>query len=182
VLHGELVTLREVRRDDLPVLIGISAAPDGHALVQTGPWVPVTLARAQGDFDRRQERDDDPDTVRFAIQRRDDPAGRCLGYALVWGIDTHNRTAHLGLALTAQSRGKGLGRDAVRVLCRYAFDVRDLHRVSLETLTTNAAMRSGALACGFVEEGTLRESAWVMGRRVDEVVYGLLATQWRAAP
>jgi len=182
VLHGELVTLRELRRDDLPVLLGVVADPDGYALVNTGPWVPVTLARRQAEFDRRQERDDDPDAVRFAIQRRDDPAGRCLGSALVWGIDVHNRTAHLGLSLTAQSRGKGLGRDTVRVLCRYAFEVRGLHRVSLETLGTNTAMRSAALACGFVEEGTLREAAWVMGRRVDEVVYGLLDAQWRAAP
>ena len=67
------------------------------------------------------------------------------------------------------------------MLCRYAFDVHGLHRVSLETLATNTAMRTAALACGFVEEGTLREAAWVMGHRVDEVVYGLLATQWRAA-
>jgi len=181
VLHGELVSLRDLRRDDLPVLHAVVGDPDAHALVNTGPWVPTTLARRQAEFDRRQERDDDPDAVRFAIQRRDDPAGRCLGSAMVWGIDVHDRTAHLGLSLTAQSRGKGLGRDTVRVLCRYAFDVHGLHRVSLETLATNAAMRSAALACGFVEEGTLREAAWVMGRRVDEVVYGLLATQWRAA-
>jgi RimJ/RimL family protein N-acetyltransferase len=30
-----------------------------------------------------------------------------------------------------------------------------------------------------VEEGRLRSAAWHLGHRVDEVIYGLLADEWR---
>ena len=182
MLHGDVVTLRDLRREDLPALhAAVDTDPATFSLVQQGPWRPTSLARRQADFDRALSERPDERTVVFAVQRRDDSAGRCVGSALLWGIDEHQRTAHLGLSLVAQARGKGLGRDVVRVLCRYAFDVRSLHRLSLETLATNEAMRATAYSCGFEEEGTLRENAWVLGRRVDEVVFGLLAPQWRAA-
>ncbi len=183
MLHGELVSLRELRRDDLPVLhAAVDSDPDVHAVTEFSPWRPVTLAQRQADFDRALANPPDPRAVGFAVQRRDDQAGRCVGSALLWGIDPHQRTAHLGVTLTAQARGKGLGRDAVRVLCRYGFQVRGLHRLGLETLATNEAMLAAARSCGFQQEGVLREAAWVMGQRVDEVVFGLLASQWRDAP
>ena len=65
------------------------------------------------------------------------------------------------------------------MICRYGFEIRGLERLSLETLSVNAAMQATALACGFVEEGRLRSAAWHLGRRVDEVVSGLLADEWR---
>jgi RimJ/RimL family protein N-acetyltransferase len=182
VLHGDLVSLRELRRDDLPVLhAAVDSDPEVHAVTELSPWRPVTLAQRQVEFDRALGNPPDQRSVGFAVQRRDDQAGRCIGSALLWRIDPHQRTASLGITLTSQARGKGLGRDAVRVLCRYGFDVRGLHRLSLETLATNEAMLATARACGFSQEGVLRENAWVMGRRVDEVLFGLLEPQWRAA-
>jgi RimJ/RimL family protein N-acetyltransferase len=65
------------------------------------------------------------------------------------------------------------------VLCHYAFVVRNLHRVGIETLATNQAMRKAAVRAGFVEEGLVREAAFVLGERVDEVTYGLLRSEWR---
>jgi RimJ/RimL family protein N-acetyltransferase len=181
VLHGELVSLRELRREDLPVLhAGEDSDPALHVLVQQRPWRPVTLAHRQAEFDKALGEPPPDGVVRFAVQRRDDGAGRCIGSALLWDIDSHLRTAHVGVGLTSQARGKGLGRDTVRVLCQYAFDVRGLYRVGLETLATNTAMRAAAVACGFQEEGVLRENAWVLGRREDEVLYGLLEPEWRA--
>src|SRR6266513_2327502 len=60
------------------------------------------------------------------------------GDALLWGIDLHNRMAHIGLGLRPAFRGRGLGTDVVRALCEYGFSVRGLHRLQIETLATNA--------------------------------------------
>src|SRR4029077_14656669 len=62
------------------------------------------------------------------------------GEPLLWGIDTHNRTAHVGISLRPAFRNRGLGTDVLRVLCGYGFAVRGLHRLQLETLADNTAM------------------------------------------
>ena len=100
------------------------------------------------------------------------------GDAVLWGIDLHNRNAHIGLGLRPALR-RGLGRDIVRTLCDYAFSTRGLHRVGLETLADNTAMIGAAEALGFVREGLLRQAGWVNGGFLDEVVFGLLADEWR---
>jgi RimJ/RimL family protein N-acetyltransferase len=85
------------------------------------------------------------------------------------------------VALASEARGQGLGTDVVRVLCEYAFRVRDLHRLALETLASNEPMMRAARTVGFREEHRLREAAYVLGNRVDEVVFGLLRWEWHAA-
>ena len=107
--------------------------------------------------------------------------GHLAGEALLWDIDLHNRTAHIGISLLPAFRGRRLGTDVVRVLCRYGFAIRGLHRLQAETLTDNAAMIAAAGAAGFTREGTLRRSSWVNGEFVDEVILGLLATEWSRA-
>jgi RimJ/RimL family protein N-acetyltransferase len=182
VLVGQVAALREKHRADVSVLhAAFGTDPLVHAVVDATPWLPRTVEAVQARYDKQLAEDGDPTTVGFVVQSATDAAGRCLGWATVWGIDLQQRTAHLGVSLIPAARGRGLGRDAVRLMCRYAFDVRDLHRVGIETLATNEPMRRAALSAGFIEEGTLRENAFVMGERVDEVVYGLLAHRWRAS-
>jgi RimJ/RimL family protein N-acetyltransferase len=111
------------------------------------------------------------------VQLADD---ELAGEALLWGIDLHNRTAHIGISLRPAFRGRGLGTDVVRVLCHDGLVVRGLHRLQVETLADNAAMIRAATQAGFVPEGTLRRAAWVNGNFADEVVLGLLATEWDA--
>jgi RimJ/RimL family protein N-acetyltransferase len=107
--------------------------------------------------------------------------GELAGEALLWNIDLHNRAAHIGISLLPAFRGRGLGADVVRVLCRYGFAIRGLHRLQAETLADNDAMIHAAGRAGFRREGTLRRSAWVSGDFADEVMLGLLATEWKAS-
>ncbi len=70
-------------------------------------------------------------------------------------------------------RRHGYGSDVVRVLCRSGFDVLGLHRPQIDTLVTNTAKRAAAIHTGFIHEGTRQDAAWVQGRFVDGLVYGL---------
>lgn len=101
-----------------------------------------------------------------------------VGEALLWGIDTHSRTAHIGISLRPAFRGRGLGVDVLQALCEYGFTVRGLQRLQIETLTDNAPMIAAATRVGFTREGTLRHSAWVYGAYADEAILGLLADEW----
>ena len=183
MLHGRLVTLREIRRSDLAVIHReLDSDPFTASLSRVEPWRPVSLARLEAEFDRRRGEPQAPEHVRFAVQLRGDEAGELVGTCGLWQIDEHNGTAHIGLGLVPSVRGRGLSTDVVRVVCHYAFVVRNLHRVGIETLATNAPMRAAALRAGFVEEGRVREGAYVFGERVDDVTYGLLRSEWRPEP
>ena len=107
-------------------------------------------------------------------------AGSALvGEALLWGIDLHNRSAHVGIALLPSFRGQGLSVEVLHLVCRYAFVVRGLHRLQMETLVDNESMLAAAGRLGFEREGVLRGAAWTNGHFTDVAVLGLLASDWR---
>ncbi|MFI6316884.1 GNAT family N-acetyltransferase [Nonomuraea sp. NPDC050556] len=138
------------------------------------PWRPIT----PGTKDSRLVTDDtEQGYVPFSVVELE--GGTLVGTATLWGIDTHNRSAHIGLGLLPSCRGKGYGTDAVAVLTYYGFAVRGLQRLQIETLSDNHAMLRSAERNGFVREGVLRSSSWVLGRFMDEVLLGLLVQDWK---
>nr|WP_231135041.1 GNAT family protein [Motilibacter deserti] len=181
-MTGARAVLRELRRDDVALRhAAVAGDPELHAVTDVTPWRPQPLERALAAYDKQLAEEPDRKVAWFAVARRDDPELACVGDAGLWGIDEHQRTAHLGITVFPAARGQGLGTDVVRLLCAYAFRDRGLHRLQAETLASNTGMRRAALASGFTEEGRLRESAYVLGDRVDEVLFGLLRAEWLAA-
>ncbi|RLL69859.1 GNAT family protein [Streptomyces sp. Z26] len=174
MLKGERIGLRARHEEDVPVLrTELYDDVVNSARAEGGPWLPM----APGSKDPRLVADEtDSRCVRFSVVEL--AGGTLIGTATVWGIDTHHRSAHLGLGLLPAARGQGYGTDVVAALCRYGFTVRGFHRLQVETLTDNAAMLRAAERNGFVREGVLRASAWVLGGFLDEVVLGLLARDW----
>jgi RimJ/RimL family protein N-acetyltransferase len=143
------------------------------------PWRPVAPGSADSPYRRQGPRDDHSETVMFSAVEL--ATGELTGEALLWAIDLHNRNAHIGISLRPAFRGKHLGTDIVRVLCRYGFAVRGLHRLQVDTLADNDAMIGAATRAGFVLEGTLRQYVWVNGSFADGVILSQLATEWPPA-
>ncbi|MEV7302059.1 GNAT family N-acetyltransferase [Streptomyces clavifer] len=178
MLKGGKVGLRARHEDDIPILreelyndVVNSARAGGR------PWRPIK----PGSKDPRLVGDDTADGyVPFSVVELH--GGALVGTAVLSNIDTHNRSAHIGLQLLPSFRGRGYGTDVVAVLCHYGFVVRGLQRLQIDTLSDNAAMLGSAERNGFVREGVLRSSAWVMGEFLDEVLLGLLAQDWKPGP
>ena len=177
MLHGRRIDLRARAEADVEVLhadlyddVAGFARADGRA------WRP----HPHGVNSPFAPKEPSWDVADFTVVLRD--GGDVLGRALLWGIDRHNRVAHIGLALRPPYRGLGYGTEVVEVLCSYGFRVLGLHRLQIETLADNAAMIGAAAANGFRHEGTLRRSSWVDGAFADDAVYGLLDGEWIARP
>jgi RimJ/RimL family protein N-acetyltransferase len=174
VIRSDKVGLRARHDSDVPVLhadlyddVETRSRADGR------PWRPLSPASPDSPFAVGAGSDE---AALFSVVLL--PSEELAGEAVLWGIDTHNRTAHVGLALRPAFRGRGLGTHVVRALCHYGFSVRGLHRLQIETLTDNSAMIAAAVRAGFTREGTLRHSAWVPGAFADEAVLGLLSEEW----
>ncbi|MEV7615482.1 GNAT family protein [Streptomyces sp. NPDC089799] len=177
MLRGSAVGLRARYEEDIPILrTELYDDVVNSARSESGPWRPIT----PGSKDPRLVVDEDQErSVQFSVVELE--GGTLIGSAVLWGIDNHNRSAHIGLGLLPSARGKGYGTDVVAVLCRYGFVVRSLQRLQIETLSDNTAMLRSAERNGFVREGVLRSSAWVMGEFLDEVLLGLLVQEWRGS-
>ena len=146
-----------------------------RAQADSRPWRPIPPGFAASPYAVTEPRDD---LDCFSVVELD--GGELAGEALLWAIDLHNRMAHLGLSLRPAFRGRGLGTDVVLALCDHGFTIRGLHRLQVDTLASNTAMIRAASRAGFVQEGRLRRSAWVNGDFADEVILGMLATDWVA--
>ncbi|MPZ93644.1 MAG: GNAT family N-acetyltransferase [Propionibacteriales bacterium] len=175
MLRGSKVGLRARHEDDIPILRAeLYDDVVNSSRAESRPWRPIT----PGSKDSRLVVDDkEQGRVPFSVVELG--GGTLVGTAVLWGIDNHNRSAHIGLGLLSSSRGKGYGTDVVATLCHYGFVVRGLQRLQIESLSDNAAMLRSAERNGFVREGVLRSSAWVMGEFLDEVLLGLLVQDWK---
>ncbi|MFD7631553.1 GNAT family N-acetyltransferase [Streptomyces sp. NPDC059851] len=175
MIQGRLAGLRARHTEDVAVLHAeLYEDVATRSRADSRPWRPLPAAGGHSPYEPGAPADD---SAVFSVVER--ASGALAGEALLWGIDTHNRCAHVGVSLRPGSRGRGIGAEAVQLLCRYGFTVRGLHRLQVDTLADNTAMISAARRAGFTLEGTLRRSAWVSGEFVDEVVLGLPVDEWK---
>ncbi len=170
MIRGEKVTLRAVRRGDLPRLLDFANDLEVELAGGGDPPVPRPFERVEKDFER--EVSEPPrDRTNFAIEAD----GGCIGTCGLFNIDLNVRHAELGIGIGDKEYwGRGYGREAVGLLLDYAFRLRNLRRVWLEVHSANERAIRAYRSCGFVEEGRMREHVWLGGRYVDNVIMGVL--------
>jgi RimJ/RimL family protein N-acetyltransferase len=174
MLRGQVIGLRARRQADVPILhAALHDDVETTSRSDARPWQPVSVDSADSQFAVDRPRDN---AAPFSVVTLD--GDELVGDAVLWGMDLHNRYAHVGLSMLPEYRGRGWGKDVVSVLCYYGFSVRGFHRLQVDTLADNAAMIAAAEHVGFRQEARFRESAWVAGQFVDEVILGLLVEEW----
>ena len=102
--------------------------------------------------------------------------GHVIGAVSVHHVDDAHGTAEIGYWMAADGRERGIGAAAVDVATRYAFEKLGLARVELFHAVENEASCRLALRCGYLFEGTARESfVYGDGLRHDEHLHARLA-------
>lgn len=154
-------TLRWVNEPEIYVLMGVFGPRT--SLAQQRWYEEVSVSRTN---------------LVFAVCLQED--GEHIGNASLFDVDFRNRNAGLTVALPDEAhQGRGLGREAVGLLCRYGFDYLNLHRIYCKTDSLHAGKMYERL--GFVCEGVLRQQTFSFGEFVDKVVYGVLRDEFRKA-
>ena len=103
--------------------------------------------------------------------------GRMVGNVSLFAIETDDLVAKIGYRVLPAARGRGVARQMVDAVTRWAFTDRGLARVQLEHAVPHVASCRVALAAGFALEGTLRSAYAVPGGgREDCHVHGRLCT------
>ncbi|MDX6248151.1 MAG: hypothetical protein QOF10_1511 [Kribbellaceae bacterium] len=78
----------------------------------------------------------------------------------------------------AAYQGNGYATEAVRGLLDHLFVERNLHRVAAECDARNASSARLLERVGFRQEGLRRAATWFKGEWTDDLVFGLLRSDW----
>ena len=164
MLKSATISLRPWQDADLPILTELRNDVALQAQL---------LARARGSR---------PEQVREWLQSRSCQQDRMLliiadcqdnqaqGFIQLNELNLIDRRADLGICLSAQARGRGLGGQAIGLLAQYLRDQWNLHKLGLSVRADNAA----ALRCyeklGFTRCGLLRQHVFIEGRWQDIVL------------
>lgn len=141
VLPGSGLVLRPVTAADGPALVAIQRSPE--------------VARWWGPVDGDEwPVDDDPQTVQFVIEVDGAVAG-LVQYSEE--TDPMYRHAGVDIFLAPAVHHRGLGREAIRTLAAYLFQVRGHHRLVIDPAAQNHRAISTYAAVGFRSVGVLRE-------------------------
>ena len=118
--------------------------------------------------------------VRWAIERLDQPG--LIGTCGLFGWHRPWRRCTIGYELLPAEQGRGLMREALGAAIGWGLQAMDLHRIEAQVHPDNAASWRLLEALGFVREGVMRQQGLWGGQAHDMAAYGLLASEWPAAP
>jgi len=170
MLHGELVVLRAIERDDLPNYV--RWFNDEQVLRYFGLYRPMTLLHEERWYEAMV---DNAAMCTFAVEYE----GRHVGGAGLDHIDGKNACAEAGLVIGEPDLwDQGLGGDVLRTLLRYGFEQLNLNRIYLRVFADNERAVHLYEKIGFQHEGRWREAEFRHGRYHDMLWMSVLHHEW----
>ncbi len=176
VLADRLVTLRELQPSDAPSLFSMLSTDEVRRYMSPPP-------------------SDVPGFDRFiAWARSERAAGRYLCYAVVPAgyetpvglfqvrqLDPVFAAGEWGAALGSQFWGTGIFEAGARMFMGFLFDELGVHRLEARAAVQNGRANGAARKMGAVPEGVVRQGLNCRGRYHDQLMWSILAEDWRQA-
>lgn len=114
--------------------------------------------------------------VAFAIRRRG--SSDVMGQIRLMNWSPSERRAEVGYWIGRSYWGHGYATEAVQLVCGFGFRRMRLHRIDATVIESNSGSTRVLEKAGFRAEGILRDAARLDRGWADEVVYGLLRSEW----
>lgn len=177
----ELVTARlridALRPDDAAALLALRSDP---AVARFQGWRPADLAAARAFIDRQSPASTPSGWFQRAIRLRGD--GRLIGDLGVNLPEDAMDSVEFGISLAPAGQGRGYAGEAVRALFDQVFGPWGRRRVHASVDPRNLACIVLLRSLGMRQEAHHRESLWLHGEWVDDMIFAMLARDWSATP
>ena len=174
MLKGATVTLRELRASDAAPLHALLTAEEVSRFISPPPSTVAGFERF----------------IAWALRQRSVGAYVCfavtidgtdtaIGIFQLRQMDEGFGTAEWGFALGSAYWGTGVFRESADLLLTFAFDTVGVHRLEARATVRNGRGNGALRKIGAVQEGILRRSFLRDGRYYDQVLWSVLAEDWR---
>jgi RimJ/RimL family protein N-acetyltransferase len=127
-----------------------------------------------------------PEHVYFQIMARQqcaptDPASvgdrRLVGCCGLCYVDFRLRKAEFSIFVGPEHKGRGYGKEALKLMCDYGFKEMNLHKIWCEVYEGNQAVGLYR-ALGFKDEGIARDNWFHNGKYGNSILMSVLESEW----
>jgi RimJ/RimL family protein N-acetyltransferase len=173
-LAGTSFTLRELRKSDAPSLLAMVATEQVARFLSPPPATVDGFERFVA-FSQRERAAGR--SVCFAIE----PHGMdtAIGLFQVRSLEPSFTIAEWGFAMGSSFWGSGIFVEGARLVLGFSFDVIGARRVEARAAVANGRGNGALRKVGAVQEGVLRRSFSRGGALHDQVLWSILADDWR---
>jgi RimJ/RimL family protein N-acetyltransferase len=177
-LETERLVLRKYDAKDLSDIVVYSSGSD-FWLVRNLDWKPnLDDARTYWEKQCEIEPEDDPPWLALVIELKDQE--KVIGNTGIGVIAIgEDRQGTIGWLLGSAYEGLGYATEAAEALLKYGFLEMNLHRISARTALDNIRSWRVMERLGMRREAHFRQSHIIKGAWRDEVMYAILAEEWR---
>ena len=173
-LRSESVTLRELRVTDARSLFAMLSSEEVGRFISPPPATVAGFERFIAWTERERIAGK---YVCFGIV----PKGMnvAVGLLQVRQLDPQFDTAEWGFALGSNFWGSGIFIEAAHLMVQFVFDVIGAHRLEARAAVRNGRGNGALRKLGATQEGLLRRSLPRNGEYLDQVLWTILANEWR---
>jgi ribosomal-protein-serine acetyltransferase len=105
--------------------------------------------------------------------------GKIIGGTGLHSIIKPYKSAEIGYWLAKEFNGRGIVTKSVMRLLEYVFEEKNLNRITIRCVTENLKSLAIPERPGFTKEGIERESVRLHTRFADQIIYSMLAKEWK---
>ena len=164
------ISIRKFERADIPKKVEWINNPENNQFLHYD--IPICVEKTEMWFDSHLGEDSRYDAV---IEADGVPVGT-IG---LLSIDWKNSKAEYYIAMgETVYKGKGVAKEASRLILEYGFEKLGLNRIYLFTEVENVAAQNLFERVGFKKEGVIRQDIVSHGKHVDRIAYGFLREDW----
>lgn len=176
-IRTERLDLRPVTDDDFAAIHAYQRLPEVCRYLYWGPHDEAASRASVADKATRTTLRASGDFLQLAVVVRE--TGTLVGdVTFVWNSREH-RQGGIGYVFHPAHTGHGYATEASRALLKLGFEELQLHRIQAELDGRNTASARLLERLGMRREGHLRENEFLDGEWSDEVIYAMLAREWR---
>ncbi|MET8678490.1 GNAT family protein [Streptomyces sp. NPDC004647] len=176
-IRTERLDIRPLRPDDFDALFAYQSRADVTRYLY---WGPLSEAESRARLEKNiplTALAEGGDVLNLAVVVRE--TGQLVGDSSFFWTSAEHRQGEVGYAFNPEYGGRGYATEATRELLRLGFEELGLHRICGRLDARNTASARVLKRLGMRREAHLRENEFLDGEWSDELVYAILAREWR---
>ena len=175
-LRGAQVVLRELRASDAASLFALLTTEEVSRFISPPPTTVEGFERFIG-WTLRQRAAGTYACFAVTVAGYD----TAIGIFQVRELEAGFSTAEWGFAIGSPFWGTGVFQDGAALVLDFAFETLGVHRLEARAAVKNGRGNGALQKLGATQECVLRKSFLKNGEYLDQVLYGMLDTDWRGS-